>query len=511
MSKLSSRDFNSYCKRFSYSIAHYDINLSLNSYQHKIIADVAVALFPIQSSNTLCFFLAEDCELDRIDYLGISLPHKISTASNGLNLLTVTLPIRPEAGEKIAVNIIYSFDTPPGQESLELSPQAFWYPSSPLPSKYTCSLNVIADESVRVLGPGKFIGTKAAGTKVSNQWVAETPFRGIHVVAGPFLKTTRSSAPPLEVSYPRRLLNQAKAVANYSEELLEFFGETLGPAPFPSLGIILTENAEPKVSSSFFLSTLSHGLFQQLKEEVLGRERYIHQYKLLAQNLARHWLEEHLAVPHPRERWYLKGLAEYSSWLAVEAKYGKSYREKFMVEARKCILDTPKPLLYQRINVFRGQFTLDRAAWLFWICQGLAGESFLPALNETLASITDVAPTAGEFFLALGKHAGSDFSQVFKSWTQPGNQLRLEAVDGQNQKVGDKHWQFGFKLANHGRLHWPYPVPIDLGLEDGSKQRLQLPIQKEPHLLDIKSPVQTLTIDPDLSLLNWSSANEYTF
>lgn len=512
MSRLTARNFTGYCKRFSYSIAHYDIDLNLNPRRRKIQADAAISLFPTKRTRNLCFLLADSCSLDRVNYLGIALPCKITPAGRGLNLLSAVLPIRPEPGEKIVVNIIYSWEVPAWRGSLNLPPESHWYPFSPLPQKYTCNLNVITDESMRVLGPGEFRGIKPAGTRVCSQWAADIPFWGIHVAAGDFLKTARPTEPPLEVAYPRKLLNQAKAIANYCEELMEFLAEILGPAPFPSLIIILTDHPEPIAHSSFYLSSISAGALEQLKEENPGKDRYILQYKLLAQNLAHHWLKDNLAVSHPRERWILEGLAEYISWLAVEAKYGKARREQFMAQARESILAAPKISLCKGANIAGGQlpqWVADKAAWMLRICHCLAGKEFLPGIRENLALCMGTAPAPAEFFLRLGKLTGNDFTQVFKAWCQSRDQLRLEITEGRNFQAEDGQWQLVFNLKNSGRLKWPYPVEIEMALADGSRQRQRLPIQKEPHLISTDSIVQSLTIDPDMTLLNWADTNLY--
>mgnify|MGYP000850248377 FL=1 len=513
MSRLTARNFTGFCKRFSYSIAHYDIDLNLNPRRRKIQADVSIALAAARPTRKLCFLLADSCSLDRIKYLGIALPIKISPACPGLNLLSAVLPIRAEAGEKIVVNIIYSWEVPDqGGRSLQLPPDTHWYPFSPLPQNYTCTLNVITDESMRVLGPGEFRGVKPAGTRVCNQWTSDIPFRGIHMAAGDFLRTARPTEPPLEVAYPRKYLNQAKAIANYCEELMGFLAEKLGPAPFPSLNTVLTDNPQPLVSSSFYMTSISAGALEQLKEENPGKDRYVRQYKLLAQSLAHHWLKDNLAVSHPRERWCLEGLAEYISWLAVEAKYGKAIREKFLLEARERILAAPKISLCKGANIAGGQlpqWVVDKAGWMLWICHCLAGEAFLPSIRENLALCRGTAPAPAEFFLSLGKIAGCDFSQVYKAWCQSKNQLRIEVAAARNFQAEDGQWQLVFNLINSGPLKWPYPVEVAMDLTDGASQRHCLLIQKEPHLIGTDSLVQSLTVDPDMTLLNWADANVY--
>lgn len=512
MSRLIARNLADSLKRFSYSAVHYDIDLNLNPRRKAIRANVAITLVLNQSTRSLSFFLGEQFGLEGINYLGISLPCKVSAVGHGLNLLAAVLPRRPDLGERIVVNLAYSWEEPAWDGALDLPPGAYWYPFSPLPDKYTCSLDVIADESIRVLGPGQFEGTRPAGTRVCSQWRATSPFRGIQVVAGNFLKTARETQPPMEVAYPRKFLNQGKALANYSEEILRFYGELLGPPPFPSLILVLTEEAEPADHSSFFISSLSAGALAEKKEENPGKEGYVHQYQLLAENLAQHWLKDNQAVPRPQEAWYLAGLAKYCSWLAVEAKHGRARREVFLTGARDQVLAGPKiPLCQGADGAWAPQppWVAAKAGWLFQVCHGLAGQGFLPALRENLALHRDSAPTAAEFILGLGQLAGWDFSPLYKAWCQTRHQLKIEIADCQNQQDQEGNWQLSFSLVNRGRIPWPHPVGLEITLSEGPRRRALLPLQKEPHVLSVESPAQTITVDPDHNLLNWAETEVY--
>lgn len=513
MSRLTARNFTGYSKRFSYSPTHYDIELDLDPRRQRILVCAAMTLLIKQNSRNLFVLLTDKCRLDSINYLGLGLPNKASPAGHGLNLLSIALPIRPEVGERIVVSFNYSLPVTVWDSSLELVPEDNWYPFSPLAGKYTSTVSVTGEEALRVLGPGDYSGVKPAGTRACHRWVADASFSGIHVVAGNFLKTSRATAPPLEVAYPRRLLNQAKAIANYCEELLPFLAETLGPAPFPSLGVVLTENPEPKISSSYYLSSVSNGALERLKDTYEGKSRYVHQYQELAENLAQHWLREHLPAPAPQEQWYLEGLAAYVSWLAVEAKYGGTWRQELMLSARERLLGSPNITLCQGADVAWGgrpQWVTDSAAWLYWVCQGLIGDAFLPALRECLACHSEVAPAAAEFFADLGKLTGHDLPPLYKAWCQSRNRLQLGISAGQNTQQVAGNWQFSFRLIDSGRFYWPYPVELELTLADGSKLRQQLPIQKEPHFLETKSPVRLLVLDPGHKLLNWAGVDEFT-
>ena len=105
------------------------------------------------------------------------------------------------------------------------------------------------------------------------QWTADTPFQGIHMLAGDFLKTSRDTATPLDIYYPRKYMNQAKTVADYSQKLLEFFGQKLGPAPAPTTAVVMAENPAQVARSSFYLTSISTGILDMLQEYETRQEK----------------------------------------------------------------------------------------------------------------------------------------------------------------------------------------------------------------------------------------------
>lgn len=510
MARLTARNFNSFCKRFSYTIADYDIGLRFNPRRGLIQADAAVTLVPKEYSDQLCFLLADNCRLLRFDYLGISLPCKTAPIASGLNLLTAQLPLRAAQGEKITVNIAYTIELRSRLGSVELVPESHWYPHSLSGQKYTCTLTVEAGSTLRVIGPGEIVAEELSGSMMTTKLVAKTPFDGIHVFAGQFLKTTRPTQPPLIVAYPRKLLNQAKAVGNYCEEILTFFGETLGSTTLPTLTLVLSDEPEAKVHSSYFITSISMATLTQLKEESPGKSWYSHQYKLLAENLAHHWLKEKLAPSHPRERWYLEGLAKYLSWLAVEAKYGKGRREKFMASSRQRLLSSPKIDLYRGAAITGGRlprWVVERAAWLLRHCHCQGGDKFIPALGALLTQLEDGAPTAAEFFLLLQEQLDCDLCPEYRELCR--HHLAIDVHAPRCLETKSEQWILELKLAKSGRLPWPHPLEVEIVLENGSKQRHSFPLQKEPHRIQLPRPAKSLRIDPDLTLLNWAEHTEY--
>lgn len=514
MSWLAAKSYNSFCKKFSYTVLNYEVGLKVDPRKRNFKAHTSITLIPTKSSSQFCFLLSNQYTLEAVNYLGLAVSHTVKPAHPGLNLITALLPRKAGAGEKLVIVLMYTGHiSGQGDESMELHPGLSWYPHSPCPQKYTCTLRMITDDSVRVISAGNLAAEQPADTKVMTQWSAETPFRGIHVLAGDFIKTSRETQPVLTVYYPRKFMNQGKTLADHCEKLMDFLAEKLGPAPLPSSTVIISEDSRPAANSSFYLTSISTGILDELKDCKSSKDRTIQIFQIAAREMAHRWLKHSLGVNHPQHLWYLDGLAEYLSWLALEAEYGKEVREDYMEEARAQILDGPKiSIESESCGVSRvfPRWLVCKASWLLRIVHCLTEDKFLPALRDFYANCRDIAPSPQEFFLTMGKLTGTDLSQVYSEWVQSDRQLVAEIIDNRCFQAEDGQWQLVFSLVNGGKLRWPYPLEIKADLADGSTELHRLGIQAEPHLITTPAKINTLTVDFDMKLLNWAGKKTYT-
>jgi len=513
MSWLAAKKYPMFCQKFTYSIQNYEIEIKIDPRKRMFKANVSLTLTAGKNTRQFCFLLSNNCTLTNVNYLGIALTHSINSAHPGQNLITTVLPRKASVGEKLVIAFIYSGDIPTHDgESIELPPDIHWYPYSLRPQKYTCTLKVITPESTRIVASGKFIREQPADIRVMTQWSAHKPFRGIHMIAGDLLKTTRETQPNLEVYYPRNYMNQGKVVANQSLKILDFLAEKLGPSPAPSATIVLTDHPDISTVSSFYLTSISGGTLEKLKEYQSSKERTINLFQIIARELAHRWLKHNLVVAHPWHLWYLDGLAEYLSWLALEEEYGKATREQTMQKARATVLAAPKECIQSEACGISKKFPpwlVSKASWIMWTAHCLAEDSFLPALMDFYARCPEIAPSSEEFFLTMGKMTGTDMSQLFKEWACTDDQLRTEVVDPRTFQDDEGQWQLVFTLTNTGKLFWPHPIDIKMKLADGSSLVHSLLIQNEPHLIETPAKILTLTVDPEMKVLNWAEKNTY--
>jgi hypothetical protein len=310
MSWLAANRYAGFCRKFNYTIQNYDIELTIDPRRRFYKSNASITLKADKNTRQFCFLLSDQCTLDTVNYLGIALSHTVKPAHPGQNLITAILPRKADVGEKLVIVFVYSGTIPThGGSTLEMPANSNWYPFSLVPQNYRCTLKMITPDTIRIVSSGEFVREQPADTRVMTQWTVTHPSRGIHMLAGEFSKTSRDSQPPLDVYYPRNLMNQGQTVANYGQALLEFLAEKLGPAPAPSGAIVLTDNPQKATNSSFYLTSISAGVIEELRLIKSSRDRNMRLYYITAGELAHRWLKHTLAVAHPRDLWYLDGLA----------------------------------------------------------------------------------------------------------------------------------------------------------------------------------------------------------
>ncbi|MGI6366004.1 MAG: hypothetical protein ACOX2G_09845 [Bacillota bacterium] len=516
MTWLAAKWYSRFSKKFTYTVQNYELELTIDPRRYTYSATASITMTVTKNTNQFYFLLSDQCALHSVTYLGLALPHTVKQLYPGLNLIKATLPRKADEGEKLVMAFIYrsKFSVPPG-EAMELAPGMNWYPFSPLPQAYTCKLNVVAPESFRIVGVGKLSKEQPTDTRMLSQWKATIPFRGLHMLAGDFLKTSRDTQPQLDVYYPRKFMNQGKFAADNCEKLLAYFTAILGPAPTPSIAVVLTDNSQPGINTSLYLTSIYAGSLEQLREYDSAKERNMRMFLLTAREMARRWLKESLALAHPSQVWYLDGLAEYLSWLALEEEYGPSVREQVMLEARELVLaEAKKPIATEAFGVKEefAPWLVAKAAWLMRAAHCLAGEAFLPSLQEyyAQASQSQYAPSPAEFFRIMGSTTRTDMDQLYREWVQDNSELRIVISEGRTFQDDEGNWQLLFNLENQGKLKWPHPVEIKLDLADGNSETRNLYIEKDPHLIRTAAKIVTVTVDPELKFLNWAQEKIYT-
>jgi hypothetical protein len=491
-------------------VTHYEAGLDFWPRSNRLTCRVHISIIAISPSDSYSFLLGEKYQLENVSYLGIPVKTSLRSSGKGLKSIAIRLPRKSTPGEKFTLLFVYSGPLPwyPGQASnWELAPQDYWYPFIASEQSYTARLRITTPEPVKICASGRETGSNRQDTRYRTSWTMETPGKGLHVVAGDYYRAQRESG-PVTILYPRAWMNQAKVLQNHWDKLAELLPSFCPPLETPASYLIITSQEEVRHDSSRYITCLSSGLLEEVKQIGSVQARSQRLFVILARQLAQRTLKARLPVANPAHAWYLEGLAQYAAWSMAENLSGKKVKDQLLLEARELALSAPKPLVDSgsELSLDFPTWVAARGAWLMQMVHSLIQDKFFPGIQELLGGDGYIQEPS-DFFAALGKYAGVDLLSLYREMATTTNNLAAQVEDARYFTDGSGQWQLVFTLSNRGRLRWPHPVEVVIKLNDGSLQTHRLPLQKEPHLLITPLQVTDIFVDPQLTLLNQGSVH----
>ncbi len=492
-----------------HSIIHYDIQVDINARTMQYSANAHVSIVPASSTAAISLLLNQKCRVSAVNYLGLPLTYNTRAhRQKGLQQVTCRLPRRIRAGEKLVIHMLYtgpiSNCTP---EVIQLAPQDFWYPFTPGQS-YTSSIKVTMPAATKVVASGELVEEKQANTRFQSTWEGRAPACGLHVLTGRF---SRSQQDNLAVYYPKQFLNQSRAVIKYGPVINQLLDGLLGPAAVCCNYVVLSQENITSCTSSY-ITTLGNDEMTLIGDHESPVQRTQALFFVLAREMARQRLRCQLATSVPSETWYLEGLAQYCSWLALEEQYGQEEKLKVMLAARDLVVEDPPPPLARMTGGIACMFpenTLAKAAWIHHMTHNLLGEGFFPAVQQSLTEKGKAAPSPREFFREIGQTNQFSMDGFYREWVETSPRLELVVEEPRTFLDDDNRWQLVFLLSNKGKLRWPLPVDITLTMEDGSTEEHSIKVSAEPYLFSTDSRVIRVEVDRHNRILNWAEQKTY--
>lgn len=495
---------------FKYSVKDYAIQVDVNPKTAKYHANVHITLYPDKSTTSVSFFLHKQCTVAAVNYLGLPLPFQQRRSRRQQEIQTVSakLPRRIRQGEKLVIHIIYNgLLRNSTREVIQLAPEDFWYPFAP-GHQYTSSVKISLPDSARIAASGIPEEEKSVNTRFQSHWLSSTPTRGLHIIAGQF---NHSKQQAITAYYPRPLLNQARMVSRQGPVINQLYDDLLGITSIPHTHVVLTDSEIASCTSSYTVA-IGPGQLDRSRCQKNPGQRTLVFFAHLARELARKRLRCHLATTVPAQTWYLEGLAQYCSWLAVEQEFGKEQKMRMMLAARQSVLNDAPGALASLGGGFGCRFpasALAKAAWIMHMVHQLVGEGFFPAVRECQERHQGIVPAPRDFFLCIGEETSTDLSSFYREWVETAPKLELVLNNPRTFLDDQGQWQLLFCLVNRGKLKWPLPVDIHLTMEDGKVEHHAICVREKPYLFSTPAKVVTAVVDRNHHLLNWAEQNSY--
>jgi len=286
-----------------------------------------------------------------------------------------------------------------------------WFPCNDRPSSkasYRVALTVPAEYLVHTNG----VLTSRRRHASSSTWVFEqsepmAPYLAtVHV--GRYTRVELDGPVESYAIAPVALTSRLDSAFGRQAEMLETFVEAFGPYPFPSYGVVVTDDELEIPLESQGLSTFGAN---HLSDD-WGCVR------LVAHELSHQWFGNSVTTGTWQDIWLHEGFACYAEWIWSEASGGESaheqairHHERLRGEAEDLLLSDPGPDLMFDDRVYkRGALTLHALRLT------LGDDVFFDLLRGWTRENAYGTVSTGDFVEHAQSFSDADLAGLFKEW-----------------------------------------------------------------------------------------------
>jgi hypothetical protein len=412
-------------------------------------------------------------------------------------------------------------------ETFLFSQSALWYPHPLTEDYFTARLKFIVPPAYSVVANGVLVEKSVLNgvqrvteiEKVGSAcFIYETkrPVKYLSFLAGKLSLTEESSSPlPLAHYSSSDVRSLRKNLLNETARIVDFYGSRFGPYPFEELSVVqrlwntkgghspasfVVVNDLPRVPSG------GPGIRERLignPDSPVDLSPQWREY-FLAHEIAHQWWGQGVTWARYRDQWLSEGLAQYSSALYIQSKYGddawsailkkfcrwtekKSYWGPITLGSRLSFTDFSA---YQAIVYDKTSLILNM------LRDWLGDEAFFSGLKEFYRAHQFTAASTGQFRATMEKASGRDLNGFFRLWFD--SHLLPEAqIDHRIEKQGSG----GILKVTVSQLNEEFTYPLWIAWEEGNglKHREKVIIDRKTQEFEflLSGPLRELEFNPD--------------
>jgi hypothetical protein len=332
-------------------------------------------------------------------------------------------------------------------ETILFSQAAQWYPATQLDDFFTARIKIIVPPAYSVISNGALVEKSILNgvqrvTEIdkvgSSCLVYETkrPVKYLSFLVGKFSLAQESPGPPPLAAYASSDVRPLKKnLLAEAGRILEFYESRFGPFPFESLSVVerLWSTAGGHSPAAFIiLNDLPRipNAGTGVRERLIGSPNSPVDLSLqwreyfLAHEIAHQWWGQGVTWARYRDQWLSEGLAQFSSALYLESKYGDEARadivKKFSRWTEKKSVWGPitmgSRLSFTNFDAYQA-IVYDKTALVLDMLRDLLGdEVFFSGLKAFFEEYKYAAASTGQFRKSMEEASGRDLSGFFQPW-----------------------------------------------------------------------------------------------
>lgn len=388
-----------------------------------------------------------------------------------------------------------------------------WYPRPPNEDFATARLRLDAPDGWLAVTGGALVASSSADGRALSEYRLDQPGKFLTVVVGRLQDVGMRQEGPQAVRGFAGLRTRAETLGSMAEaqEILAFYAGKFGPAPYPSLGLVVVEGETPGGHSPPGL------LYLQRRPPLLSARplpddpanfRDLPGF-FLAHEAAHQWWGQGTAPASYRERWLSEAWAQYCAALWVRERLGEGAFFSMMDRMGGWAFrhDDKGPIhlgqrlghLKQDARYFRA-VVYDKGAWVLHMLRGVVGdEAFFAGARAFLDARRFEKAGSADLRAALETASGQDLAPYFDAWVY---ETGLPSVTWSSSAVPVEGGVRTTIALRPQRFPGPLPLEVKLVTSTGTElRRVRLAPEGGSLTIDTPEPPRRIALNEDRGLL----------
>lgn len=438
-----------YLKNLRVDILNYRFALELQDQDNRVAGTAEIDLrFVAGGETTLRFDLATR---DHATGRGMTVS-AVSADGAGLafthrdNALTITLPRRFDAGQRLRLRIVYSGEPASGLKiaNNKHGDRTFfsdnwpdkarhWLPTVDHPyDKATSEMIVTAPAHYQVVSNGLLVEeTDLPGGRRRTYWRQSVPIAPWLYVLG----VARFAVQHVDTFQGKAIQTWVYAqdrdagfydFAVPTRDALEFYSDKVGPFSYEKLANVQSNSVSGgmEAASAIFYS-----------EGSVTGDRSVRWRNVVIHEIAHQWFGNAVTESDWDEVWLSEGFATYFTLLYIEHAYGRDEFLRGLDDSRRRILEFDKQRPDYRVvhdnlsdmsQVTSGQI-YQKGAWILHMLRGMIGdEAFWTGIRSYYRAHQNGHATTADLRGEMERASGKDLRGFFDQWLTRGGLVRLD-------------------------------------------------------------------------------------
>ena len=455
--------------------------------------------------------------------------------------VVVHLPTVVKADEEFTLEVLYSGRIPsqkvdteviqrPGYVPLDapivmpephflLSNRSYWYPHNLFPDYATATLRITLPEGYGGVASGELVtGTDATprepqaligGSVLVFQ--AREPLRYLAVVVSKLVSVGNErvvlgngDSVRVAVESNPRQVPRGRKLLGVAGDIVRFYADLLGDAPYPSATIALVEDKLPGGHSPAYFALVR-------RQPPYARLSWVNDPAsfrdfpdfFVAHELAHQWWGQAIGWSNYHEQWISEGFAQYFAALYAQSTQGEDAFEDMLRKFRRWALDEsdqgPISLGY-RLGHIKGQGKVFRAlvynkaaAVLHMLRRLLGDEAFFNGVRRFYTEQRFTKTGTEDFQRALEAASGRPLDRFFERWIYGAEVPRVRYAHSIRDGA------VSLRFEQEGELVFDIPVTVTVTYRDGRTEDVVVPLTERvvEHQIATQGAVRHVKINRD--------------